>query len=275
VSDKAREFVWKYSTHKGGARLVMLAIAEELQDSDTVELGLSILADYTGLDVRQIKRLLDKIEESGELTIARGRGRGNWHSFTFTYKTGHNVPIESDKRGHNVTLSDAEKVTFPTEKGTFDAVKGDISADKRGHNVPPSVPTKDSNNLITKELKNTGADAPNGRASPESDHQRMMKELAKQTGAISDGKAQGDAVRWLLTNGYNADESIKCLRDFLDELKDPDHWRKSRVSWLTVKKEIGSWKVRDSGERNGNEKPANTYTKPPITRDFSKYPKRA
>lgn len=105
---------------------------------------------------------------------------------------------------------------------------------------PSNPPSSTSVSISASRKKNTGG----AHAPPLSDHQKMMKELAEQTGAISDGKAQGEAVKWLLSHEYSVDESIACLRSLVAEVKDPAHWRKSRVSWLTVKKEIGSWKLR-------------------------------
>jgi hypothetical protein len=72
----------------------------------------------------------------------------------------------------------------------------------------------------------------------ESDHQKLMAELHNRSGPISDGGAQGKAIKWLLSH-YDAETCIRCL----GSLKSED-WRKTRVSWLTVEKEIGDWLLR-------------------------------
>jgi hypothetical protein len=61
--------------------------------------------------------------------------------------------------------------------------------------------------------------------------------------AISDGGAQGAAIKWLLDNNY----SVVVLKDCYEALL-ADGWR-SNVSWTTVRKEIAGWVVR--GRRNG------------------------
>jgi len=167
--------------------------------------------------------------------------------------------------------------------------KGQNSPDpvikERGHRGTRIAPSKAETiqDLNTSQPSSTtqvgaGATAPptarvvqHPSAKVESDHQRMMRELASKTGAIPDGKAQGDAVKWLLSHGYTADESVACLEDLLAELRDETHWRKSRVSWLTVRKEIGTWKLR--GVENGiNGRPqasagGNPQATRPPTRD--------
>lgn len=129
---------------------------------------------------------------------------------------------------------------------------------------PSNPPSSTSVSISASRKKNTGG----AHAPPLSDHQKMMKELADQTGAISDGKAQGEAIKWLLSHEYGADESTACLRDLVAELKNPDHWRKSRVSWLTVKKEIGSWKLRGiNGHAAEVGKPSEDFNDPPPMSD--------
>jgi hypothetical protein len=88
---------------------------------------------------------------------------------------------------------------------------------------------------------------------PESDHQLGMSELARLIGAIPDGKAQGAALKWLLGNNHTIDECIECLRELTAELRDPGHWREARVSWMTVKKEIGGWKIKLAGRAEATQ----------------------
>jgi hypothetical protein len=70
-------------------------------------------------------------------------------------------------------------------------------------------------------------------------HARLMAVLQDRTGPIGDGGAQGKAVKWLLQHEYAEAECVACLDSLLAE-----EWRKSRVSWLTVKSEIGTWRTR-------------------------------
>jgi hypothetical protein len=76
---------------------------------------------------------------------------------------------------------------------------------------------------------------------PLTDYQLLIKALYDKTGAIPDGKAQGAAAKWLLEH-YSLTETIACL-DWLLKAE----WREHRISLLTVKKEIGTWKAKLKG----------------------------
>lgn len=74
-------------------------------------------------------------------------------------------------------------------------------------------------------------------AKPESDHGFLMRTLYEKTGPIPDGKAQGAAVKWLLDEGkFARDDCVACLDSLLTQ-----DWRTARISWLTVRKEIGTY----------------------------------
>lgn len=77
---------------------------------------------------------------------------------------------------------------------------------------------------------------------PLNDHQRLLKGLHDLTGPISDGKAQGQAAKWLIENGYTVEESLTCLQHLIDDprWKERDH----KVSLQTVKSYIGTWRAR-------------------------------
>lgn len=72
------------------------------------------------------------------------------------------------------------------------------------------------------------------------EHGELMKALYDRTGPIPDGKAQGGAIQWLLKNGYTVEQIIGCLDAQWKERKANGGWR-SKVSYLTVKSEIGTW----------------------------------
>lgn len=82
-------------------------------------------------------------------------------------------------------------------------------------------------------------------------HQRLMDFHAKHVvGPIPDGGAQGAAIKWIL---MNFTETLAIGR-YEAQLK--EEWRKGRVSWLTVKQEIGrvgqNGSSRDATERNAD-----------------------
>lgn len=86
-----------------------------------------------------------------------------------------------------------------------------------------------------------------GADAPKSDHSILMQFLFERFGKIPDAKAQAGAVKWLLDSGYAVPECESCLDDLASQA-----WRDTRISWLTVKNEIGTWKVRGKAPPRAN-----------------------
>lgn len=81
-----------------------------------------------------------------------------------------------------------------------------------------------------------------------SPHSRLMEfHSLHLKGPIPDGGAQGAAIKWLLAS-YKPETCETCYESLLN-----DKWR-SKVSWLTVKSEIGSWLTRQPEAASGGEK---------------------
>lgn len=81
-----------------------------------------------------------------------------------------------------------------------------------------------------------------------SPHARLMEFHSQHLkGPIPDGGAQGAAIKWLLAS-YKPETCEACYESLLN-----DKWR-SKVSWLTVKSEIGSWLARQPEAANGSER---------------------
>lgn len=70
---------------------------------------------------------------------------------------------------------------------------------------------------------------------------RLMNKHAKRIGHVSDVAAQGAALKWLVPR-YTESQLIECYRSQLRET-----WRKGRVSWLTVRKDIALWVTANNG----------------------------
>lgn len=70
-------------------------------------------------------------------------------------------------------------------------------------------------------------------------HSELMKfHFEHIKGGIGDGAAQGAALKWLL-NQYSPDVLKQCY-----EFQTTEHWR-NRVSWISVKSDIGKWLARN------------------------------
>ena len=75
MSITAMTWVWNHSSHKQGALLVMLAIADHAHDDgDGSFPSIDTLAHKARLSRRQVQTTLARLESSGELEIAKGAG---------------------------------------------------------------------------------------------------------------------------------------------------------------------------------------------------------
>ncbi len=128
----------------------------------------------------------------------------------------------------------AENAPFTERKGASSDGKGRISEHKRAHFTTERVKpvTPDPSVTVIEPSENT------------SPHSRLMAFHSQHLkGPIPDAPAQGAAIKWLLAS-YDPEACEACYKGLLK-----DSWR-SKVTWLTVKSEIGSWLTRkpvDSG----------------------------
>lgn len=93
------------------------------------------------------------------------------------------------------------------------------------------------------------ASPPNGSI-VETPLKHLLRELQSRIGKIPDGRAQAGAAKWLLDAGHSPDDCVACLDALFTE-----EWRTAAVSWLTVKKEIGAWKLRRNRAAPTNNSP--------------------
>lgn len=216
---------------------VMLVLADHAKDDGTKAYpGVYYTAWKTNYSPRQVQRAFGELERTGliipEAHSSGGRGLATEYSLHLEkgvikspFIGKKRVTSETNSATEKGDISDTERVTSETQRVTSATEKGDIAMSPQ-----PSV-------TILEPSLEPSADA---IAPPMSDHSRMMKALSDRTGPISDGAAQGKAVKWLRENGDSTVEDYVACLDFL-LLQD---WRDSRVSWLTVAKEFGTWKFR-------------------------------
>ena len=135
--------IWDHSPQKGNAKFVLLALADFANKRGLAWPSIQTLATKTGISGRQIKRILPKLEEAGEIHIERsGPGRRRVHHYTFpkymngdtlspfpkgsTYKKGDNLskngdtlspdPIRTKKKREIVFSSREQKMENPKPK---------------------------------------------------------------------------------------------------------------------------------------------------------------
>jgi hypothetical protein len=111
--------VWETSRTKGSVLLLMLAIADYAHDDGAGAYpSIKTLAKKTRMSEQNVMRLVDTAEKLGELSIKRGRGRGNANDYTIILPGKPNKML-SNKNDNNL---EAEKVTIPQEKVTSSLV---------------------------------------------------------------------------------------------------------------------------------------------------------
>lgn len=99
MSVKCMAAVWDHATAKGGERLLLLAIADYARDDGGGAWpSLQRLADKTLFSERNVRYLLRKLEESGELAIHQGAGPHGANRYTITLVNWRPQP-ETDTEG--------------------------------------------------------------------------------------------------------------------------------------------------------------------------------
>lgn len=166
MSIKYMTRVWQYSNQTGSALLLLLAIADNAGDNGWCFPGIEYLSEKTRLSTRQVIRLIQAIEKSGELTVMRGKGRKVVNKYHINIeKDGEIVCEKGDKMSpfskDNVTEM-PENVTSEQEKVTSTAIKGDIAMSRESSltvltSLTPkegeSEMIKDSDSDVVKEHK--------------------------------------------------------------------------------------------------------------------------
>jgi hypothetical protein len=131
--------VWTQSKQIKNHRLLLVALADGVNDHGVGFHGLRYLSEKVLLSERQTKRLKDDLESWGEIYVRNGNGRGketlylvctglDESQITFALETHFEMEPENAK---NVTLSIVEKrVTFLNERVTKSNIKGDKKREK-------------------------------------------------------------------------------------------------------------------------------------------------
>ena len=97
MSVQVMDWVWRNSIHKGTALLVMLAIADHCHDDgDGAYPSSEILARKTRLSTRQVKRVVQQLEASGELEINERAGPKGANVYRITFQRGTDISLEGE-----------------------------------------------------------------------------------------------------------------------------------------------------------------------------------
>ena len=86
MSWQSVQSVLHHSEARGGARLVMIAIAEQINKEGLAWPSIETLSKHAKVEPRGVRRLIVALEESGELVVRRAKGRPNVYSITLCTK---------------------------------------------------------------------------------------------------------------------------------------------------------------------------------------------
>lgn len=159
---------------------------------------------------------------------------------------------ESTVELHRQTLTPTRQRMTPNSNSTVSKndthpSKNDTRSIDRDLNIKDKEEEKDTTTALKRSVvqfpasdKSLEISSQKPQEPSRSDHQELMKILYDFIGPISDGKAQGAAVQWLLKH-YTVEECRECLEY---QLTAPNEQWRSRVSWLSVREGIGTWKAK-------------------------------
>jgi len=139
MSIKVMAHVWEHATVAGSYLLTLLAIADWTRDDGTNAYPtIAMLAVKTRLSTRSIQRIIQELEQAGEITIQRSTGRGHANVYSIPLKGVRLSPVKDDV---NIKGDTNE------ERVTNDTVKGDTPRDTNRHTQPLEQPSLLSSKL--------------------------------------------------------------------------------------------------------------------------------
>lgn len=230
MSIKWMNYLWAERTDlKGPELLCALTIANFASTEEECFPGIKAIAEKMRCSERNVQALIHRLVERKVFKIVAGDGRGNKTVFKLV------------KGEHSNTLSDEQRAKNPAP---FQPPKGRRNAQKKGEGlrekrVKVSASPSYKEESFKESFKEPTAEPQEKKSESSNENfSVLMKHHFNRVGRITDGKAQGDAIKKLLKD-FSPTECIACYNCLVLELK-PDGWR-SRVSWLQVNTDIAEW----------------------------------
>ncbi len=238
MSVKTSSRVWEYSPEKGSNLLALLAIADHADDYGVAWPGMSRIAKKARVSERQTKRIVQTLQESGELYVKIGGGRGHSNRYFITtgldkatiiaILTKHSelelLPLEAEMVADDIlkrkkkgdtgdtdkrVTSRVERVTSRVERVTSRAEKGDIAMSPE-----PSVTV------------NEPSDEPPCNDLPLETEIAMLTQYGRDSPGIANPML--DLNQWVRFR----DDAIQAVKDITGEYPNPT--QQAAISDLTV-----------------------------------------
>lgn len=253
------------------------------------------LADDSRMSVRQVPRIVDALELSGELKVDRSGGHIS-HNYSIPTVESDNdaklstlnkkqhgrltAPRQSDGVSQTDTVNDAKLSTL-SDSPTMPTCHDNMAT------LPPNVDKSATSNddklsgtpVAPYSAKNTSTDteANASGAKRGADAQayigRLLKFRRKDLGVKNLPVEQGEAAaaKWMHSQGWPLGSVGWCYRALKRQ-----HWRGAPVTLITVKTHYPDWKQGklSDGKRTETQPRVHYGGKPPVTRDYSKFGSR-
>jgi hypothetical protein len=201
--------VWESSSAKGGARLVLLALADHANDEGYCHPSVARLALKSALTERNVQLILRNLERRGELITLCGAGRGNVNAYwVLPPATIMRLTLEGKnaKNFHPLQTLE-EKVKSTTEKVKTDAQKVKSKAQKVKPTSPRTVknhqePSRTTTRLEVQTRTQTSLGPKSNTRKPSKVHPSSSAD--RTTLGTTNGSAKGSArdawAAWLIVN---------------------------------------------------------------------------
>jgi hypothetical protein len=202
VSIKVMGEVWESSSAKGGARLVLLALADHANDEGYCHPSVARLARKSALTERNVQLILRNLERRGELVTLCGAGRGHVNAYwvlppaTVTRLT---LEGKNAKNFHPLQTLE-EKVKSTTEKVKTDAQKVKPTSPRtvKNHQEPSRTTTR----LEVQTRRQTSLGSKSNTCKPSKVHPSSSAD--RTTLGTANGSSKGSArdawAAWLTAN---------------------------------------------------------------------------
>lgn len=214
MSIRIMSLVWDKSKHKGSALLLMLAIADHADDNGKCWPGMSSLAKKTRMGRRNVVKLMERIEASGEIIVEK---RGNQSA--------------SNRYRVNVALLSSEQMN--TSEPAFTSPSEPVDTTLVNQRSHESSLTKKKPSREKKETSKYNATEPTVKTN---DIKTAFTSCVNYP--INWAAGSGASAKWLAENGYTPDDVIGCYRSMAS---DP-WWKDKEISLKNVANKIGAWK---------------------------------
>lgn len=132
MSIKEMSRVWSDSKCKGNELLLLLAIADNANDSGYCYPGIAYLAQKTRMSERTVIRMIDELETVGELAAIRRRTKGNRYMILSGCDT-------AEKERRMAQLTDIANPVTANLSHITDSVVGKLPTTTKEPSIKPSV----------------------------------------------------------------------------------------------------------------------------------------